>query len=78
MVSDDRNRDLTVEAVKKLLGDHPVEECHLAVFVNGDIVGNRDMQEAQNYGRILQNSGLTIKELFTEEECVKLRQIGIF
>ena len=36
------------------------------------------MQEAQNYGRILQNSGLTITELFTEEECVKLRQIGIF
>lgn len=78
MVSDDRNRDLTVEAVKKLLGDHPVEECHLAAFVNGDIVGSRDMQEAQNYGRILQNSGLTITELFTEEECVKLRQIGIF
>ena len=77
-VSDDRNRDMTVRAVKRLLGNYPVEECHLAGFVNGNIVGNKDMEEAQNYCRILQNGGLKIAELFTEEECVKLRQIGIF
>ena len=78
MVSDDRNRDLTVAAVKRLLGNYPVEECHLAGFVNGSIVSNRDMQEAQNYGRILLNGGLKIPDFFTEEECIKLRQIGIF
>ena len=78
MVSDDRNRDLTVAAVKRLLGNYPVEECHLAGFVNGNIVSNRDMQEAQNYGRILLNGGLKIPDFFTEEECIKLRQIGIF
>lgn len=77
-VSDDRNRDMTVEAVKRLLGNYPVEECHLAGFVNGNIVGNKDMEEARNYCRILLNGGLKIAELFTDEECVKLRQIGIF
>jgi cystathionine beta-lyase len=78
MVSDDRNRDMTVDAVKRLLGNYPVEECHLAGFVNGNIVGNKDMEEARNYCRILLNGGCRIAELFTEEECVKLRQIGIF
>ena len=77
-VSDDRNRDMTVEAVKRLLGNYPVEECHLAGFVNGNVVGNKDMEEARNYCRILLNGGLKIAELFTDEECVKLRQIGIF